>query len=105
MKTIITSTGNTDQSAFDARFGRAEYYCIYDDTEKRHEFIRNEFSMDKRSSGKNAAIWASRNRVKRIISGDFGPRAKDILDQAGIQMVILPDRDLTIHDIIAKISK
>jgi len=35
MKTIITSTGNELSSQFDKRFGRAGWFCLYDeDTEE-----------------------------------------------------------------------
>ncbi len=104
MKTIITSTGETIDSGFDGRFGRAQWFCIYDDSSRNYEFIRNEFSIDVRGAGRNAAAWAAGLPAKRIISGDFGPGAKDILDRAGIQMIIIPDRDQSVGEVIGKLS-
>ena len=38
-------------------------------------------------------------------SGDFGPKAKDLLEKLNIQMVIIQEDDLTVGDIIDKLKK
>lgn len=43
--------------------------------------------------------------VKKIISGDFGPFAMDLLKKFNIQMVILQDSQLTVQEIINKLIK
>ena len=43
--------------------------------------------------------------VNKIISGDFGPKAKEMLEKFNIQMVIIEDDSQTIQTIIDKIFK
>jgi predicted Fe-Mo cluster-binding NifX family protein len=42
--------------------------------------------------------------VERIISGDFGPKAKTLLEKLKIQMVILDEDNITIEQIINKLE-
>ena len=43
--------------------------------------------------------------INRVISGDFGPKAKDLLERLKIQMVILDESGLTIQKIIDKMKE
>lgn len=104
MKTIITSSGKTTTAAFDKRFGRAAWFCIYDEQTGETEFIENVNLNASNGAGTKAAEKAVELQVKKIISGDFGPKAKDLLDKFEIQMVILRDDNLTIENIISKLK-
>ena len=104
MKTIITSSENKITAAFDKRFGRAAWFCIYDEQTGETEFIENMNLNASNGAGTKAAEKAVELNVKKIISGDFGPKAKDLLDKFEIQMVILRDDNLTIESIINKLK-
>ncbi len=104
MKTIITSSGNTVSASFDKRFGRAAWFCLYDEKTGETEFIENENVNSSNGAGTKAAEKAVELNVKKVISGDFGPKAKDLLEKFNIQMVILQDDDLTIENIIVKLK-
>jgi predicted Fe-Mo cluster-binding NifX family protein len=41
MKTVISSLGDNEDAQFDLRFGRAAFFCIYDEDTKNIEFINN----------------------------------------------------------------
>ena len=45
------------------------------------------------------------HKVEKIISGDFGPKAKSLLDRFGIQMLILDQKNLTVGEILEKIKQ
>ena len=45
MKTVITSSGNELKSNFDLRFGRAAYFCIYDEESKETSFFQNDNTL------------------------------------------------------------
>ncbi|MCT4613883.1 MAG: dinitrogenase iron-molybdenum cofactor biosynthesis protein [Marinifilaceae bacterium] len=105
MKIIISSESDTIESLFDSRFGRANYFCIYDSESAKCKFVENEFANSNNAAGQKAAEYAAENDVKQIISGDFGPKAKDALDQFGIQMVIIEDKQQSISDIINSLNK
>ena len=104
MKTVITSTENKLNDRFDLRFGRAEWFCVFDDVTGRAEFKENLAGRDSNGTGIKAAELVAQQGAVRVISGDFGPKARDLLDRLKIQMVILQDDELRIEDIIRKLS-
>ena len=104
MKTIISATGNTIDAKFDLRFGRAKYFCIYNAENGESEFIENSNKDSQSGAGTKAAELAIEQGVSRVISGDFGPKAKTILEKMNVQMVIVEDNGHTINDIIDKIK-
>lgn len=104
MKTIITASGNTADSVFDKRFGRAAWFCIYDSASQETTFIENANADANNGAGIKAAEMVIELKAAKVISGDFGPKAKDLLDKFNIQMVIMNDNDRTIDQIINKIQ-
>ncbi|MCT4587709.1 MAG: dinitrogenase iron-molybdenum cofactor biosynthesis protein [Carboxylicivirga sp.] len=103
MNIIITSKGNQLQSEFDLRFGRAAYFCLYNTDNKSTTFIKNENVDAQGGAGTKSAEKVVELEAKRIISGDFGPKAKDLLNKFNIQMVMLDEDHSTIESIIAKL--
>ena len=55
MKTVISSTGNEPNSLFDLRFGRAGWFCVYDDANGEVEFFENEHANAQGGAGTKAA--------------------------------------------------
>ncbi len=104
MKTLITSKGDSTDSFFDLRFGRGKYFCIYDDESGKLEFIKNENAEAQGGAGTKTSEKVIELGVKKVISGDFGPKAKDLLNRFGIQMVIITNANKTIMDIIRTLS-
>lgn len=104
MKTVITSTGDRENSLFDLRFGRAEWFCIYNDETGDIDFVNNENKSAQGGAGTKAAEKMVELGVTKVISGDFGPKAKDLLDKFKIQMVILKDDSSVIEEIISKLK-
>lgn len=102
-KTVITSSGNSIDSAFDMRFGRAAWFCILDEQTGEVEFIENEFINENHGAGTKVAQKMIELEVKKAISGDFGPKAKELLDQFKVQMVIIQN-DSLVKDIISRLT-
>ncbi len=100
MKTAITSSGNETTSLFDLRFGRAYSFCIYDDQTGDISFIENENMNAQGGAGTKSAEKMMELGVQKVISGDFGPKAKTLLDKFQIQMVIINDDNKAIGDIL-----
>lgn len=105
MITIITSTGDSLTSRFDLRFGRAAWFCIFDENSGVTEFIENSAGSEMNGTGVKAAEIAAAKGARKIISGDFGPKARDLLEQLKIQMVILQDNELSVGEIIDRITR
>lgn len=99
MKIVITSEGPDLNSIFDLRFGRAAYFCVFDTTTGESEFISNEFVDAKGGAGTRSAEKMLELKVEKVVSGDFGPNAKDVLQRLNVQMIILPDNGKTIKEI------
>lgn len=104
MKTIITSTGNQLNSIFDLRFGRAGWFCLYDDESDEISFIENENINSPSGAGTKTVEKVVELGVKKVISGDFGPKAKELLEKFNIQMVLLQDDNNTVQRIIDQLK-
>ncbi|HDO26976.1 MAG TPA: dinitrogenase iron-molybdenum cofactor biosynthesis protein [Bacteroidetes bacterium] len=104
MKTVITSTGNQLSSTFDLRFGRAKYFCLYDENTKETKFYQNPNTAANSGAGVKTAEKMVELEAQKVISGDFGPKAKDLLEKFNIQMVILPDDKRSVKEIIDSIQ-
>ena len=105
MRTIISSTGNRLDSRFDLRFGRAGWFCLFDEETGDISFVENEFKNEIQGAGRKVVEKVVGLGADKVISGDFGPKAKDLLNRFNIQMIILPDEDQTIEHIISKLKK
>ncbi len=100
MKIAITSTGNTQESTIDQRFGRCAYFVIYDTENKAVEFIPNPNKDAEEGAGPaSVQLVASRN-VSKIVSGEFGIKIKPLLDSLKIQMIVLKEPEKQIKQII-----
>jgi predicted Fe-Mo cluster-binding NifX family protein len=104
MKTVITAMEDKALAQFDKRFGRAEWFCVYNEETNTTEFIKNNNVDATNGAGVKAAEKMVELEVQKIISGDFGPKAKELLDKFSIQMVIVNDSDITIEEIISKLK-
>lgn len=104
MKTIITSTGENTKAKFDLRFGRAGWFCVYDTKSKETNFIENSFKNSNGGAGTKSSEMAAELGATQIISGHFGPKAKELLDKLKIQMVELHEEQLLVEDVINKLD-
>ncbi|MFW5657390.1 MAG: NifB/NifX family molybdenum-iron cluster-binding protein [Bacteroidota bacterium] len=105
MLTAITSKNDHIDSEFDLRFGRGAWFCIFNEKTGDIQFIENEHKDAQGGAGTKAAEKMISLGVKKIISGDFGPKAKELLDKFNIQLVILQDEANTIEQIIGRLQK
>lgn len=68
-----------EKDDLDERFGRAEYFAIYDTDTQETEIVENEAKNDAGGAGGKAVRILYQNKVDVIISGDFGPKALEAL--------------------------
>ncbi len=100
MKVAITSTGNALTSQLDSRFGRCSYFVIYDTETQSVEFIPNPNKDQIEGAGPASVQLVASRGAKKVVSGEFGAKVKSIFDQLQIQLVVLPDQEKSINDII-----
>ena len=104
MKTVITSQGNRLNDLFDQRFGRAAWFCVYNEESGETTFVENRQVDATSGAGMKVVEKMVELGVEKVISGDFGPKAKSLLEKFNIQMVIISDDHQTIKEIISKLK-
>ena len=100
MKTLISSTSDNLDAGFDLRFGRAGWFCLLNEETGETIFYENENKEASHGAGTKAVEKVVELGANRVISGDFGPKAKELLEKFNIQMVLLSDDSKSIADII-----
>lgn len=91
MKIVITSKENSIESEMDLRFGRAVWLAVYDTENGSLQFAENEGASAQSGAGPKVAEKIANLGAAKVISGDFGPKAKAALQSMGIEMVVLRD--------------
>ena len=87
MKLAISSTGNDLASDVDSRFGRCQYFIIYDTDTKDFEALSNESSMATGGAGIQSVQFIQSKGAETILTGNVGPNAIDALNAAKIGVV------------------
>ncbi len=104
MKTIITSTGDKTESKFDQRFGRAGWFCVYDRDDRSTHFIENNFKNMNGGAGTKSSEMVAELGAVQVISGDFGPKAKSLLEKFNIQMIVMEDGGMSVQYVINQLT-
>ncbi len=89
MLIAISSKGLDIHSSVDERFGRANYFIIYNTDSNSFESLNNETNA-KSSQGvgiKTVELLSSKN-IDVVISGNFGPQAFSALNTAKIKAAL-----------------
>lgn len=104
MKIAVSSTGKELTSEMDTRFGRAPYFLIIDSETMAFEAVDNSQSTD---AAHGAGIMAGKSIVDRgvsvLLTGICGPKAYQVLNQAGIRIVT--DQKGSVIDAVKKFLK
>lgn len=100
MKIAITSSGDSALAKLDSRFGRCEFFVIYDTDSGSTEFIPNPNKDSIEGAGPASAQLVASRGVEKVVSGEFGEKVKAIFDRLQIQLIALNDPEKTINQII-----
>jgi len=84
MKIAITSRGNDIKSEVDPRFGRCEYFIIYDTDTDEFEAVDNTNAAMRGGVGPQSAQTISEKGAKAVLTGNVGPNAYQTLQAAEI---------------------
>lgn len=94
MKIAVSSKGNEVGSLLDARFGRCDYYAIYDTEEGKWGFLQNPGALEGSGAGVKAAQFLIEKGIDVLLTGNLGPNATNILGSAGVKAYALPEVSL-----------
>lgn len=87
MRIAITSVGEDENSMLDQRFGRCQYFQIFDVEDKqvkKHEAIQNQGIIQGHGAGIRASEQLGDIGVDVVITGQLGPNSTSVLKQLGI---------------------
>ncbi len=87
MKIAITSSGPEIKSEVDPRFGRCQYFIVYDTENNQFEVVENSNVCGMGGVGIQSAQMMADKDVKAIITGNCGPNAFRTMNAAGIQLI------------------
>lgn len=105
MKIALALKGNNLAEKLDDRFGRSNYFCIYNFNDKTAKFIKNKYANETDGVGKNVSELLIDQNVEMIVAAEFGRKVRTILEKKKIQMVIVQNSSLTGEEIIKMIKK
>ncbi len=87
MKICVTSYGKTLDTQIDPRFGRCANFLIIDTETLICESIENIDSDSKGAAGIKAGQLVAEKNVEALITGNVGPNAFRVLNEAGIKVI------------------
>ncbi|MDD3033076.1 MAG: NifB/NifX family molybdenum-iron cluster-binding protein [Bacteroidales bacterium] len=105
MRVAITAMGNSMQSKVDSKFGRCSYFVFYDTESESVEFLPNANKESVEGAGPASVQTVASRGVQKVVSGEFGAKVKSIFDQLQIQLIMVPDSNHTVEQIIEILNK
>jgi len=88
MKICITSQGDNLESLVDPRFGRCNYFIIYDTDNDSFESFPNPNISSPQGAGIASSQFIIDKGVEVILTGNVGPNAFSVFQQAGVKVVV-----------------
>lgn len=87
MKIAISSDGTTLDAAVDQRFGRAKNFIVFDTESKEVNVVANTQNLQAaQGAGIQAGQTIASTGAKVLITGNCGPKAYTVLNQAGVEI-------------------
>ena len=105
MKTAIPASGTNSNTKIDHHFGKCDYFFIFEDTTGHTEIVENPAKTAHGCKGDMIVKKLVEKDVRRIVAGDFGTIVQQLLNKHHIQMIIHPDDQVSVSDIIKLLSK
>lgn len=102
MKIAITAHGEDQYSEVDSRFGRADYFIVYDQETATWDSLANTQNLEaSHGAGIQAGQALAKTGAKVLITGHVGPKAFKVLDAEKITMYSIGDITGTVEDALA----
>jgi len=98
----ISSTGKTEKSFLDLRFGKCENIVLYNKTDDTFSIIDNPY-QNTDHSGVKLVNFLLNEGVSSIITGEVGPSVSNLLEKEKLQLVLLHEERIKIEEVINRI--
>lgn len=100
----ISSTGKTEKSVLDLRFGKCLYIVVFNSEKNEYTISENPFK-DGENSGINLVKYLKKEGVTTIITGEVGPKVSQMLEKEKLQLVLLSEERIKIDEVLTRIRK
>lgn len=98
----ISSTGKTEKSMLDLRFGKCENIVIFNVEKNQFSIVENPFK-DAEKSGIKLVKYLKEQGVTTIVTGEVGPAVSTLLEKEKFQLVLLSEEKIKIEEIMDRI--
>ena len=98
----ISSTGKTEKSFMDLRFGKCENIVVFNVTKNNYSIIENPYK-ETENSGLQLVGMLKTMGVTSIITGEVGPKVSSLLEEEKFQLILLPEERIKIEEIMDRI--
>jgi len=99
----ISSSGKSEKSFLDLRFGKCENIVLYNGKTGKFNIIENPYK-DTDHSGEQLVVFLKKEGASVIITGEVGPKVSSLLDKEKLQLVLLQEERIKIEEIIERIK-
>jgi len=99
----ITSSGKTEKSFMDLRFGKCENVVIFNVSTNQYSVVENPFK-ESENSGIQLVEFLKSQGVTSIITGEIGPKVSALLEAEKLQLILLHEEKIKIDEIMDKIN-
>lgn len=99
----ITSSGKTEKSILDLRFGKCENLVIFNVKKNQFSIIENPYKEEEQSGTKLITLLKELN-VNAIITGEVGPKVSAQLEKEKFQLILLNEERIKIEEVMDRIK-
>ena len=104
MKIAVTATDKDLAAAVDPRFGRCPYFIIVDPDSMEFQIVENLQNLNlPQGAGIQAGKTIADNKADVLITGNCGPKAFMVLEQAGVK--VITGAGGTVAEVVEKYKK
>lgn len=100
----ISSSGKSEKSFLDLRFGKCENVVIYNAETGVFKILENPYKNTDQS-GIQLVKFLQTEGVSTIITGEVGPMVSSLLEKEKLQLVLLHEEKIKIEEIIERLKK
>lgn len=99
----ITSSGKSEKSFLDLRFGKCDSVVIYNSETGNYDVLENPYK-DTDHSGIKLIEFLKKEDVSVIITGEVGPMVSKVLEKEKLQLVLLHEEKIKIEEVLERIK-
>jgi predicted Fe-Mo cluster-binding NifX family protein len=100
----ITSSGKSEKSFLDLRFGKCDNVVIYNKETRNYTILENPYKNNDNSGIKLVDLIKNED-VSVVITGEVGPKVSQALEKEKLQLVLLHEEKIKIEDIFDRINR